>query len=115
MISLTGLTSQPTQTFRTNIDTGDPITINLKYKASTQMWFLDVTYQDITINGLRVCNVLNLLQQYSRILPFGIYVQIPSGDKSEPFLINDFSTGRVVLNILDATEVDQIEAGYIVD
>lgn len=109
MTKLTGLTATPSQKLQTPI--GDNFAdINLVYRPSIQMWFIDVAYQGIEIKGMRVCHNINLLAQYSKILNFGLYVEMDGA--TEPALIDDFSTGRVLLNILDESEIDQIEAGY---
>lgn len=109
MNTLTGLTATPAQKFQVPIN-GEFADIVLTYKPSIQMWFLDLTYQGTEINGMRICHNLNLLSQYSNILKFGLYVEMDGA--VEPALIDDFSTGRVLLNILDESEIEQIEAGY---
>lgn len=107
MTKISGLTSTPIQTFRSNIGDGTQATFTLKYQASSQMFFLDVTYDEFTARGLRVCNNLNLLCQFQNRIPFGLFVECP--DETEPFLINDFSAGRCSLNILTAAEVEALE------
>lgn len=109
MNTLTGLTSTPSQTFQVPI-AEDVANITLNYRPSIQMWFIDITYQGIDIKGIRICHNLNLLAQYSAILKFGLYVEMDGS--VEPSLIDDFSTGRVKLNILDESELDTIKSGY---
>ena len=107
---LEGIQALPSQTFNTSLDGGDIITITLTFKPSIKMWFIDVEYNDFSVKGLRLCNVPNLLNQFDKIIPFGINVEIADG--TEPFIINDLSTGRVILNILTAAEVEQINDSY---
>lgn len=109
MNALTGLTSTPVQKFQVPIN-GNVADIILTYRPSVQMWFIDITYLEIEIKGMRVCHNLNLLAQYNTLLKFGLYVEMNGA--VEPALIDDFFFGRVVLNILDESELDLIQAGY---
>lgn len=109
MNTLTGLTATPSQTFQVPIS-GDFADITLNYRPAVQMWFIDILYKGIDIKGMRICNNLNLLSQYNKQLKFGIYVEMDGA--IEPGLIDDFSTGRALLNILDESELELIESGY---
>jgi len=116
MITITGITSNPIQTLRIPVGNGSRATMKLIYRATSQMWFMDLAYTKsngthFTINGIRLCNNINLLRQYRNRIPFGMLIFCP--DETEPFLINDFSTGRCTINILTQAEVDQIEAAFI--
>lgn len=104
---LDGIRATGSQEFSTSDENGKPIQMKLRYQSSTQNWMIDISYENFTLNGQRVYNSPNILCQYSNIIPFGMGILIPSG--GEPFLINDFSSGRVQLAILTAAEVQQIE------
>lgn len=109
MTTLTGLTATPSQKLQTPV--GDNFAdINLIFRPSIQMWFIDVSYQGIEIKGIRICHNINLLVQYSKILNFGLYVEMDGA--TEPALIDDLSSGRVKLNILGEEELDVIDIGY---
>ena len=105
MTVINGLETTPSQTFSHTLPDG-VIFFTLIYRPMIQMWFIDIEYNDIKIYGLRVCHAFNLLYQWYRLLPFGLYVEKIEG--VEPILIDDFSFGRFVLNILDQDEVEQI-------
>lgn len=109
MIKIDGLQTIAFQKWRTSFDDGI-IEFRLIYRPAIQMWFIDITYGDFEVNGMRVCRSLNLLHQYKKILPFGLFIYIADG--VEPFLINDFSSGRVVIYILDDTEKATIDDFY---
>jgi hypothetical protein len=112
MLTLEGIQAVPTQTFRTPIDQGIIIS-KLYYKPAIQMWFIDVTFNEFIVNGLKISVQANILNQYKNNIPFGINVQLLDADKGyEPVLIDDFSSGRVTLNILDQTELEQIDSVY---
>lgn len=107
---LEGIQAIPVQDLNTSLDNGDIINITLTFKPAVQMWFIDIVYNDFTVNGLRLCNSPNLLQQFDKIIPFGINVAVTDG--TEPFIINDLSTGRVVVSVLSIDEVEQINESY---
>jgi len=107
---LEGIQAFGSQTFKTNIDNGESVTITLNFKPSIKMWFIDLEYKDFKANGIRVCNSTNLLRQFEKILPFGLNVSV--SDNGEPFIINDFTTKRVRLGILTINEVLQINQAY---
>ena len=109
MIKIDGLKAYPSQIFRVPIEQG-LIKFQLDHKPSVQMWFLSVEFGSFICNGIRVCADVNLLQQYSKLIPFGVYIQIPSG--IEPTMIDDFSSGRVIFNVVTQDEVSLINTGY---
>jgi hypothetical protein len=109
MLQIGGLLAVSFQKWRTPITDGI-IEFKLTYRPAIQMWFIDITFGTFILKGMRVCESLNLLHQYKKILPFGLFVEIPDG--IEPFLINDFSTERIIINILDSTEKEEIDIYY---
>jgi len=108
---LSGIRATGQQKLLTSADNGDVIEIILYFQSRTNIWKMDITSGDFDLKGLRISHVLNLLCQYNNIIPFGIGVIIDDG--GEPFLINDFSTGRVQLAILTPDEVDAVDAFYV--
>ena len=111
MLRLNGLRAVPVQTFRTPIEQG-VVQFKLYYRPAIQMWMIDIIFGAFIVNGLRVCNSPNILEQFTEIIPFGIQVNTETVGY-EPTLIDDFSTGRAVLNVLDSDELQQIENTYI--
>lgn len=111
MTVLEGIQTVGQQTLRTADENGEIIAITLYYRPAVQMWFIDVVSGDFEVYGMRVCNSPNLLQQFYKIISFGINIGIEDG--SEPFLVNDFTSGRVELGILTAEEVEQINDAYM--
>lgn len=109
MLKLTGIKATPTQIFRVPIDQGT-IKILLMYKPAVTMWFMNIEFGDKIINGIRVNRNLNIIEQYNNVLPFGILINVIEG--TEPLLIDDFSSGRIEMNILNQSEMDQIDALY---
>ena len=111
MLTLTGIRAIPSQKFSTVIADG-LITFYLYYKPTIKMWMLDMIFNTFSIYSIRVCNSLNLLSQFTELLPFGLMISVGNNFGYEPSLIDDFSSERITLNILDKTEMDQIENGY---
>jgi len=107
---LEGIQALSSQSLTTVIENGDSIQITLTFKPSIKMWYMDLEWNSFIVNGLRVCNSPNLLQQYDKIIPFGLNVNVI--DDTEPFIINDLSSGRVLLGVLTPEEVEQINESY---
>ena len=110
MFQLTGITSDPDQTFTTALSDGSKVTIRLVYRSRIQKYFVDITWGTWTANSLRVCNVPNILEQWTNVLPFGLLCSVSDG--LEPFLANDLVSGRCSLYILEAADILMIENLY---
>jgi len=117
MVQITGLTSNPSQTF----NVPDPVTrkiiyFSLYFSPRTQNWYIDIKYETFTARGLKLVRGPNVLSRHINTLPFGLSVVIT--DTFEPFLINDFVSGRVSLFLLTHADVltvrDMIIAGATV-
>lgn len=108
MLTLNGIRAVPSQTFNTQIDQGI-IYFQLDYRKAIEMWMLKVTFNDFVMDSIRVCNNFNLLDHYTNLIPFGIMIGVGKNFGYEPSLIDDFSSGRVTLNVLDQDELIQID------
>lgn len=107
MTVLDGIRATGKQKLKTAASNGDLIEITLYFLPASQNWKMDVVYNDFELYGFRVCNLPNLLCQFSNVIPFGMACTVSDG--GEPFLINDFSGGRCELIILDSDEVEAVE------
>lgn len=85
-------------------DTSKKIVLELVYRPTQTGWFVDITYEDFIVRGLRVCLSNNLLSQFQNQIPFGLLVI--SSDGYEPLSIEDFITDRVKIGILNKEEVE---------
>lgn len=106
MTLLTGIRATGTQKFQALSSSGKSISFTLIYSAATQNWKADIEYNGFKLNGIRIFTSLNILYQYRNIIDFGLacYTQ----DKGEPFIVNDFSSGRAELYVLTADEVENV-------
>jgi len=92
------------------IDEGERVECVLKFSASQSLWFLSLTYNDITINNISVVNSPNILRAHKNILPFGLLVIVQDG--FDPYFITDFLNERVRMFILSRDEVREIEVAF---
>ncbi len=104
MFKVNQITQDPLQSQSVILPDGTTIEMNLYFIQQQQGWFFNsLSYGDFLINGMRICNSPNMMQQYRNLIPFGIACY--STNDREPSLIGDFSSGSSVLYILTATEV----------
>lgn len=107
---INNLTDEPIQTFTYNVDGGDTVSITLYFYPTQQSWFFDFTYGDYTCNGERVVLTPNALRHLKHIIPFGI--AFLADGYAEPYKIDDFSSGRVSMYMLNSDDVTEIESGF---
>lgn len=107
---LDGIRATGTQTIKTAAENGDQIEITLYYRPAIQWWTMDISCNSFELNGYRIYNSLNMLDQFKNIIPFGLACLVSDG--GEPFLINDFSTARCQLCVLTPSEIAEIDAYY---
>ena len=103
--NLTSFADQDTILFLAD---GSSVPLNLTFHAASERWVASISYGAININGIGVCAHPNLLRQWKNVLPFGI--SCVTADMTDPFDINDFSTGRVLLYLLNSEDVLQVES-----
>jgi hypothetical protein len=109
MKQINGITSESVQDFTMRAENGEIIKISLRYMSRVQRWFMDLQYKDFVLNGYKIYVSDNILWTFRNILPFGIAVICK---ECEPFLVDDFSTGRTKLYLLNHDEVAQLETIY---
>lgn len=108
MQQITSITNHPKQRMILNIENNDKVDFMLYYLPRQQSWFYNFTYNNLTYNGARVTLTPNTLRQFKNIIPFGI--AFLSNDNVEPFSIDDFSSGRVGMYILNKEDVKLVES-----
>lgn len=101
------ISTSPDQRMSLVLDNNETVDFRLYFVAMQQSWFYDFTYKNRTVNGSKVVLTPNSLRQFRRILPFGIAF-LSDGDIT-PFQIDDFSSGRVKMYLLNSADVKQIE------
>ena len=110
MNQINGLTSSPLQNLTVaDPNTGNPISITLRFQPRTQEWYIGISFGSWSIANLKLTYSPNVLMQYLNIIPFGLLVA--TADQFDPFLVNDFVSGRASLVLLLSYEVESIAAG----
>lgn len=102
------ITDDPKQSFQVFIEGGEILYITLYYYITQKSWFYNFSYGDYTCNGSRVVLTYNSIRHLKNLLPFGIAFLTDSN--AEPCSLNDFSSGRIKMYILDKNEVEEIES-----
>jgi len=108
MQTITEINNDAKQKLSLVTEDGVTFDFTIEYKPNVLGWFFSLTYEDFTVNNVRLCNFPNLLRQWKNKLPFGIMCTVNDG--SEPFLIDDFATDRVQIHLLTTTEVELVES-----
>ena len=104
---VTSLTSNPKQRFLLRLDNNTTAIMRLYYYASQQSWYFDIEYDNYINNGNKVVLTMNAIRHLRDKLPFGIAFISPFN--ADPFLLNDFVDGNVVMLLLNEDDVKQIE------
>lgn len=107
MQQITTLTNEPKQRHQLVLDNNETVDFRLYYSARQQAWYYDFTYNDLTCNCSKVVLSPNALRQFRRIIPWGLAFDAEGG--VEPFQLDDFSSGRVKMYVLNSEDVQTIE------
>lgn len=111
MKRLEGIRATGTQSFATTASNGDVINMTVYFKSAIQQWFIDIEWNSFVLRGKRVFSSPNILSQHEKIIPFGLACITEGG--GEPFLVNDFSSGRVNIYLLSPEEVIEVQDFYV--
>lgn len=108
MVQITGLKAVPIQSFSVNDPNGGgPIAFTFYFRPRVRAWFMDISFKTFTMNGYKITHGPNILASYSNVIPFGLMILTP--DLMDPFLINDFTSGRVWAYLLTSADVLDVE------
>lgn len=106
MLLIQQVTSNPLQKQTLVLPDGSSLSLVIYFRPLQQGWFINnLTYGTFVLNGLRITNSPNMLNQWRSLLPFGLACF--STANREPSLSQDFSSGASSLYILTQAEVDQ--------
>lgn len=109
MTKLDSLTADPKQSLKIPVETGELVTLTLEFVASQRGWFYSIEYQGWTgVSRRRLVNSPNMLRQFRGVIPFGLACYVTDGQ--EPIFIDDFSSGRAQVYLLEnETDKDTME------
>jgi hypothetical protein len=109
MKQITGLKAVPIQSFSADDPNGGgTISFTFYFRPRVREWFMDITFKTFTMNGYKITRSPDILASYANVIPFGLMVL--TTDLSDPFLINDFTSGRTFLYLMNSAEVTEMEA-----
>ena len=107
MKQVDNLGNGPNQQTKITLDDGTVVAMNFRYLPAVQRWMFDVSHPDITLLGSNLCLHPNILRAFRNTIRFGL--ACVSTDGVDPVDINAFSSGRVAVFILEASEVLDVE------
>lgn len=106
MFIIQQITSDPLQKQTLILPDGSQLQLTIYFVPMQFGWFItNLTYGDFQINGLRITNSPNMLNQFRNIIPFGLACY--SVQNREPTQQEDFSSGTSQLFILSQAECAQ--------
>lgn len=104
---ITSIAAQPRQRFVLKLDNNESAILRLYYYDSQKSWYFDIEYKDYINNGNKVVLTMNALRHLKNRLPFGL--AFLSSTNAEPFQLEDFATGNVLMLLLNEEDVNDIE------
>ena len=99
------LNANPYQRVSFLTESGKEAVFVLRYLPTQKGWFVDLSYGDFAVYGIRVCCSPNLLDKWHNILDFGVNVMTDNG--LDPFEITAFDNGSCFFSILTNDEKKQ--------
>lgn len=106
MFLIENISSDPLQRQTLTLEDGTAVTITMYFRPLQYGWFFnEISWQDFTLQGLRITVSPNMLNQFKNQIPFGIAC-ISKGNR-EPQLQDDFVSGQSKLYILSRDEVEE--------
>lgn len=104
MYSIPAITAQPTQQLTVILPDGSQMVMTMYFVPLQYGWFItNLTWNDFTLNSLRITTSPNMLNQWRNLLTFGLGCF--TLDQQEPTQQQDFSSGYAALYILDSSEI----------
>tara|TARA_R110000851_G_scaffold306239_4_gene464496 strand:- start:949 stop:1287 length:339 start_codon:yes stop_codon:yes gene_type:complete len=88
-------------------ENNEQIKFTLEYKPTQQSWYFDIELDSFNVYGLKLVNSPNALRNYTNLIPFGISCIVSDG--SDPYFVDDFTSGRCEIFLLTEEEVGIIE------
>lgn len=109
MLLIKQITSNPLQSQTLVLPDGTSLALTIYFRPMQFGWFINtLTYGSFVLNGLRITNTPNMLNQWQNIIPFGLACF--SVGNREPSLQQDFVSGNSKLYILTQAEVREFES-----
>ena len=105
MLVIDSITSDNDQEFTIPFQESE-IVLRVRFLPAVQQWFMDVSYNGIETNGVKLA--VEVLPLFGRNYPFDIWIVDNSGTGLDPFTIDDFSNGRCEMYLLEPSDMTDI-------
>lgn len=104
MRQVDNLTADANQLTQVLLDDGTTIQLQLVYMAAIQRWVATINHDDdFEVDNLVLCAHPNILREFRNVISFGICIIATDG--LDPIFIDDFTSGRCTIFILNLAEV----------
>lgn len=104
---ITSITDLPRQRFTLQLDNNETVIMKLYYYTTQKSWYFDIEYKDYINRGNKVVIAPNVIRHLKNKLPFGL--MFLSGNNADPFQLEDFVNGNVLMVLLNQDDVKEIE------
>lgn len=111
MIKIDNLGPEARQSLGVVLDDLSVVNLEFTFLPAIQKWSYDLSYGSFSSKGNILCTHANIIRRYRKNLPFGI--ACVTADGTEPFMVDDFVSGRVSLYVLNADDVAYVEESII--
>jgi hypothetical protein len=108
MLKIQNLTSEPIQR-HTVLFRRSEVILTIRYYPKPQLWVFDAEYNNKSVYGLKLS--VGVLHMVSQNQPFDFFVVDNSGLGLDPLRIDDFSSERCSLYMLEPDDMILIRAG----
>lgn len=108
MTIITGITAGAKQAMTLQLPDGSKASFYMEYIDGQQGWFYSLTLGSFSVSYRRMVVNPNMLRAFRGIIDFGLSCM--TTDMYEPIFINDFSTGRAKLYLLDSSDIEEVES-----
>lgn len=107
MTWINNINSDPNQKITLSLPSGGTATLECFYRSGQQGWFYTLTYGEKIFRNRRIVTSPNMLRAFRNLVPFGL--SCVTVDDLEPVFIDDFSSGRAKLYLLDSADILEVE------
>ena len=100
------LTSESFQPFYLVTDSGKRVDILLFFMPTQECWRINISCDNFSINNIKVCSSLNLLDKWHNIIDFGISIYTKDG--LDPWRLEDFKDGYASFYLLNENDLKEV-------
>lgn len=110
MLYINKITNDPQQNMTLTGIPGLQIDMTLRFMPRIRAWEAGFSFNGQIIDGVSIVTCPNILRQFRNTIPFGI--MCVRADGLDPYTVTDFSTQLSNLYLLDAADVQALEADF---